>query len=349
MNEVLGGGFSGRLVNTIRTKKGLAYSVSGGLGAAFDRPGPHAPRHADEIRVDLRRDRGAQGGGRRDHRPTPRPTTRWAAAKESILNSFIFNYDSRAGILAQQMTYAYYGLPSNYLEMYRANIEKVTKDDVVRVAKKYVHLERPVDPRRRKGGGLSEAARHARQGDDAGHHDPEEAGCGVARRVGLHCRATSSREDPCPSSRDIDPSACCSWRFSSRRHTPVQPGSGRPASSATRWPAGVPPTRATTTRSWSVTRSRSPSRRSRGSSTRLRNTGASSCRRPPASPSTPTSTSSWKPTTSRRPIWGARPACAIARWASTGARSSTGCVVSRSTTPEFDKRSATTNVPRSSA
>ena len=39
MNEVLGGGFSGRLFNTIRTKKGLAYSVSGGLGAAFDRPG----------------------------------------------------------------------------------------------------------------------------------------------------------------------------------------------------------------------------------------------------------------------------------------------------------------------
>jgi zinc protease len=62
-------------------------------------------------------------------------------AKESILNSFIFNYDSRAGILAQQMSNAYYGLPPNYLEMYRANIEKVTKDDVLRVAKKYVHVD----------------------------------------------------------------------------------------------------------------------------------------------------------------------------------------------------------------
>jgi zinc protease len=62
-------------------------------------------------------------------------------AKESILNSFIFNYDSREGILAQQMNYAYHDLPSNYLEMYRGNIEKVTKDDVVRVAKKYVHVD----------------------------------------------------------------------------------------------------------------------------------------------------------------------------------------------------------------
>jgi zinc protease len=39
------------------------------------------------------------------------------------------------------MNYAYHGLPSNYLEMYRGNIEKVTKDDVVRVAKKYVRVD----------------------------------------------------------------------------------------------------------------------------------------------------------------------------------------------------------------
>jgi zinc protease len=39
------------------------------------------------------------------------------------------------------MNYAYHDLPSNYLEMYRGNIEKVTKDDVVRVAKKYVHVD----------------------------------------------------------------------------------------------------------------------------------------------------------------------------------------------------------------
>jgi zinc protease len=39
------------------------------------------------------------------------------------------------------MSNAYYGLPANYLETYRSNIEKVTKDDVVRVAKKYVHTD----------------------------------------------------------------------------------------------------------------------------------------------------------------------------------------------------------------
>ena len=60
-------------------------------------------------------------------------------AKDSILNSFIFNYDSKQEVLAQQMTYAYYGLPADFLEQYRSKIEKVTAEDVTRVAKKYVH------------------------------------------------------------------------------------------------------------------------------------------------------------------------------------------------------------------
>jgi zinc protease len=140
MNEVLGGGFSGRLVNSIRTKQGLAYSVSGGLGAAFDRPG--LMRLGMQTKSASLFDAIAALKVEVNGIVTNPPTDdEMGLAKESILNSFIFNYDSRAGILAQQMNYAYHGLPSNYLEMYRSNIEKVTKDDVVRVAKKYVHVD----------------------------------------------------------------------------------------------------------------------------------------------------------------------------------------------------------------
>jgi len=39
MNEVLGGGFSGRLMQNVRSKKGLAYSVFGGVGSSYLRPG----------------------------------------------------------------------------------------------------------------------------------------------------------------------------------------------------------------------------------------------------------------------------------------------------------------------
>jgi zinc protease len=140
MNEVLSGGFSGRLMNNIRTKKGLAYGVSGGLGAAFDRPG--LMRLGMQTKSASVYDAiAALKDEVRQLTVAPPTDTEMTQAKDAILNSFIFNYDSKAGILAQQMNYAYHGLPANYLEMYRANIEKVTKDDVLRVAKAYVHVD----------------------------------------------------------------------------------------------------------------------------------------------------------------------------------------------------------------
>src|SRR5271168_923958 len=39
MNEVFSGGFGSRLFQEVRTKRGLAYSVGGAYGAAYDHPG----------------------------------------------------------------------------------------------------------------------------------------------------------------------------------------------------------------------------------------------------------------------------------------------------------------------
>ena len=40
------------------------------------------------------------------------------------------------------MGYEFYGYPADFLERYRAGIEKVTQQDVERVAQKYVHKNR---------------------------------------------------------------------------------------------------------------------------------------------------------------------------------------------------------------
>lgn len=141
MNEMFGGGFSARLMTNVRSKKGLAYSVTGGVGMSFDYPGlfqvlmgtksestaaaiealytevdnlTKAPPTADEIRK----------------------------AKDSILNSFIFRFDSREKVLYEKMLYEFYGYPLNFLEGYQAGIEKVTAPDVFEAAKKYVHRDR---------------------------------------------------------------------------------------------------------------------------------------------------------------------------------------------------------------
>jgi zinc protease len=62
--------------------------------------------------------------------------------KDAILNSFIFEFDSKEKVLAEKLRYEFYGYPPNFLELFRAGIEKVTPADVDRVARKYLHPEK---------------------------------------------------------------------------------------------------------------------------------------------------------------------------------------------------------------
>ncbi len=64
------------------------------------------------------------------------------SAKDQLLNSFIFNYDSREKTLGEQVTLAFYGYPPDFLEKYKDGIEKVTAADVTRVANKYIDVSK---------------------------------------------------------------------------------------------------------------------------------------------------------------------------------------------------------------
>jgi outer membrane lipoprotein-sorting protein len=62
-------------------------------------------------------------------------------AKDAILNAFIFRLDSPDKVLAERMTYEFYGYPADWLDKYPAEIEKVKAADVNRVAAKYLHRD----------------------------------------------------------------------------------------------------------------------------------------------------------------------------------------------------------------
>ena len=137
-NEVMGGGFSSRLVQDIRTRLGLAYSVGGGIGTSFDHPGitrfvlgTKSERTIESIEA-LYKDVD-------DLKTWPIREDEIKRAKDSILNSFIFNFDTPDKVLHERMAYEFYGYPLNFLEQYRAGIEKATVADVNRVAAKYLH------------------------------------------------------------------------------------------------------------------------------------------------------------------------------------------------------------------
>jgi zinc protease len=141
MNEILGGGFSSRLIQKIRTEKGLAYSVGGGYGFAWDHPATFrtvvltkSASTVDATKLALEEIAGL----------TTRPFTdeELARAKDNILNSFLFRYDTREKVLAERVRLEFYGYPADYLESYKAALEKVTVADLNRVAKKYIHPEK---------------------------------------------------------------------------------------------------------------------------------------------------------------------------------------------------------------
>ncbi|HEY2363374.1 MAG TPA: pitrilysin family protein [Candidatus Angelobacter sp.] len=141
MNELFGGGFSSRLFVNIRTKLGLAYSVGGGVGTAFDHPG------ITRFGMGTKSDTTAAGieALRKEMEKLITGTVQpieLKKAKDAILNSFIFEFDSRQKVMAERMRYEFYGFPPDFLEQFRAGIEKVTAPDVDRVARKYVHPEK---------------------------------------------------------------------------------------------------------------------------------------------------------------------------------------------------------------
>jgi len=140
MNEVLGGGFSSRLFKSIRTEKGLAYSVGGGIGAGFDHPGIFllgmATKSANTVTAVQALDAELRGLA-----TSPVSEAELRQAKDAILNRFIFNFDSKQKVLGERMLYEFYGYPADFLERYHAGVEKTTVDDVNRVAKKYVHAQ----------------------------------------------------------------------------------------------------------------------------------------------------------------------------------------------------------------
>lgn len=139
-NEVFGGGFSSRLVQSIRTAKGLAYGVGGGIGTSYDHPGILRLAMGTKSTTTVEAIQALYGEVDK-LKADPISEQEINRAKDSILNAFVFHFDSPDKVLRERMAYEFYGYPPDFLEQYRAGIEKVTAADVNRVWPKYLHKE----------------------------------------------------------------------------------------------------------------------------------------------------------------------------------------------------------------
>jgi len=141
MNRILGEGFTGRLFKNVRSRKGLAYSVFGLYSANYNFPGvlyvgcqTKSKSTVQAIRAMIEEVKKMTASEVTDEE--------LALAKESFLNSFVFNFDSKGEIVGRLMVYEYFGYPPDFLQKTKANIEKVTKADVLRVARKHLRPDK---------------------------------------------------------------------------------------------------------------------------------------------------------------------------------------------------------------
>lgn len=140
MNEVLSGGFSGRLFQSVRREKGLAYSVFGGYSANYDRPGRFYAGVFSKSATTVEAANAVLHEVERMREAAP-TEGELGLAKDSYLNSFVFNFDTKREILSRLMTYEAYDYPSDFLQQTKDGIETVTAGDVQSVAKEYLHPE----------------------------------------------------------------------------------------------------------------------------------------------------------------------------------------------------------------
>lgn len=141
MNEILGGGFTSRLFKNVRSRQGLAYSVGGAYGANYEYPGMFALSCQTKLQSTVHATEAIIAEVKK---MTQEPVTdeELALAKDSYLNSFVFNFDSKGQIINRLMTYAYYDYPADFLQKTKENVEKVTKADVLRVAQAHLRPDK---------------------------------------------------------------------------------------------------------------------------------------------------------------------------------------------------------------
>ena len=141
MNEILGGGFTSRLFKNVRSRQGLAYSVGGAYGSDFDHLGMFSLSCQTKLKSTVH---ATEAIITEVKKMTQEEVTdeELALAKDSYLNSFVFNFDSKGQIINRLMTYAYYGYPADFLQKTKENVEKVTKADVLRVAQAHLRPDK---------------------------------------------------------------------------------------------------------------------------------------------------------------------------------------------------------------
>lgn len=139
-NHILGGGgFTSRLVEEVRSKRGLSYSVYSYF-LPLQQPGPFMlglqtrsdqAQQAIEVCNDVLNDYVSNG-------PTEEELK---LSKQSIISGFPLRIDSNKDILGYLSLIGFYNLPLSYLQDFTTNIEQVSLQDIQQAFRKHIDFK----------------------------------------------------------------------------------------------------------------------------------------------------------------------------------------------------------------
>lgn len=138
-----GSGFSSRLIQRVRSDSGFAYSVFSNWGADTRREGlffAGGETRAEKTVAALSLMQNTIAS------MVAQPVTPEDVrlAQDNEVNSFVFQFETPAQIVGQQIAYVVDGLPANWFDLYLRGIQAVTADQVVQAAQRYLHPDRMV-------------------------------------------------------------------------------------------------------------------------------------------------------------------------------------------------------------
>jgi predicted Zn-dependent peptidase len=140
LNTILGGQFQSRLNANIREQKGYSYGVNSGFSygkgpGAFRAGGAIFSAKTDAALIEFMNELKGIVGGK------PVTDEEIKTAKESLIQGLPQRFASVTAISNAINSLVVQGLPDDYYETYAKNVSAVTKEDLARVAKRYIDLE----------------------------------------------------------------------------------------------------------------------------------------------------------------------------------------------------------------
>lgn len=134
-DQAFGGAFASRLFKKVRSDQGLAYAVYSSWGESWDYPGVFRMGGSTKsgsmmkmVRSIINEFNDVIKNGITDEE--------LKFAKDSYLNSFVFQYDTKGKVISQLLTLEFFGYQKDYIQKQQREVQAATKQSVNDAIKK---------------------------------------------------------------------------------------------------------------------------------------------------------------------------------------------------------------------